>query len=146
MFPPSDPIGTAIGNSSALPLHLQSYSLSFRESEADSRTKAVFRITDSSTITALRACCGIDLRIERHGDLTTSPPGLSLEKIQPPLYRFQLQPSLSPKSTEGMEFDLPEKLDLGVSETGIIGRKVTAVARGVAGELIQMGNGIVGYD
>lgn len=45
-----------------------------------------------------------------------------------------------------MEFSLPQKLDLGVSEQGIVGRKVTVVARGEGGEVLQMGNGIVGYD
>jgi hypothetical protein len=45
-----------------------------------------------------------------------------------------------------MEFSLPQKLDLGVSELGIVGRKVTVVARGEGGEVLQTGNGIVGYD
>lgn len=83
----------------------------------------------------------------RHGDLTISHPGLSLGQIAP-LHAFQLRPSsLSSEKTAGeMEFSLPQKLDLGVSEQGIVGRKVTVVARGEGGEVLQMGNGIVGYD
>lgn len=45
-----------------------------------------------------------------------------------------------------MELRVPQRLDLGVSEGGILGRQVTVVARGSAGEAVQMGNGIVGYD
>lgn len=87
----------------------------------------------------------------RHGDLTISAPGLALGQIAP-LYAFQLRPSSSSssssleKKTEEMEFSLPQRLDLGVSEQGIVGRKVTVVARGEGGEVLQMGNGIVGYD
>lgn len=85
----------------------------------------------------------------RHGDLTISHPGLSLGQIAP-LHAFQLRPSSSPlssgKKAGEMEFSLPQKLDLGVSEQGIVGRKVTVVARGEGGEVLQMGNGIVGYD
>ncbi|KAL5334899.1 hypothetical protein BJX70DRAFT_402099 [Aspergillus crustosus] len=132
MHPSSEPTGASS----------QSYSLFFQESE--SQTKAVFRIKDSVTINAFRACQGIDLRIERHGDLSTGDSD-SLEKIDP-LYRIQLHPSLSTKKTEELEFKLPERLDLNVSELGIVGRQVTVVARGLAGEVIQMGNGIVGFD
>ncbi|KAL4871226.1 hypothetical protein BDV12DRAFT_194589 [Aspergillus spectabilis] len=131
MFPSAEPTGTSSH---------QSYSLFFLES--DCQTKAVFRIKDTNTIDAFRACNGIDLRIERHGDLSI---GGSLKAIDP-LYRFQLRPSLSTKTSEEMEFSLPERLDLNVSEQGIVGRQVTVVARGTAGEVIQMGNGIVGYD
>lgn len=39
-----------------------------------------------------------------------------------------------------MECELPERLDLGISDTGIVGRQVTVVADG------RMGTGVVGYD
>jgi hypothetical protein len=42
-----------------------------------------------------------------------------------------------------MEFELPERLDLGVSDKGIVGRQVTVM---VEGESVGVGMGIVGYD
>jgi hypothetical protein len=45
-----------------------------------------------------------------------------------------------------MVFELPERLDLGVSERGIVGRQVTVVAEGGRSEVLGMGMGIVGYD
>jgi hypothetical protein len=39
-----------------------------------------------------------------------------------------------------MEVVLPERLDLGISETGIVGRQVTVTVEGM------MGRGIVGFD
>jgi hypothetical protein len=70
-----------------------------------------------------------------------------------PLHQFQLQPHFSTSqsksaalSSSELEFSLPERLDLGVSERGIVGRQVTVFATGQAGEVIPMGNGIVGYD
>ncbi|KAL4880138.1 hypothetical protein BJY04DRAFT_81007 [Aspergillus karnatakaensis] len=127
--PPAEPTGTS---------H-QSYSLFFQESE--SKTKAVFRIKDINTVDAFRAFQGIDLRIEQHGDLSIG----GSSKLKDPLFKFQLQPTF-PKGSEEVEFSLPEKLDLGVSEQGIVGRQVTVVGRGATGEVVQMGNGIVGYD
>ncbi|KAL2863738.1 uncharacterized protein BJX67DRAFT_362966 [Aspergillus lucknowensis] len=120
------------------------YSLFFRESTSQSQTKAVFQVKDAETIEAFRTSHGIDLRIERHGDLTQN---FGFGKSQP-LYQFQLQLSLSSlsKTSSELEFDLPERLDLDVSERGIVGRQVTVVATGPAGEVIQIGNGIVGYD
>ncbi|KAI9368103.1 hypothetical protein BJX61DRAFT_546861 [Aspergillus egyptiacus] len=149
MFSSPDPAGTSSGSPTPLP-PVQSYTLFFRE--ANSQTKAVFRINDTRTINAFCTCRGIDLRIERHGDLTVSSSSSGLftsGKMQQPLYRFELLPPLSSSSGGSfgeMEFDLPERLDLGVSECGIVGRKVTVAAMGAAGEVIQMGNGIVGYD
>ncbi|KAL3472020.1 hypothetical protein BJX99DRAFT_262739 [Aspergillus californicus] len=144
------------------------------QSSNQSQTKAIFRMQDTSTINTFRKCRGIDLRIEyvyfsaypfpilsvleedtvgneiteyrRHGDLTISPNTThALGKIQP-LHTFQLRPSLSSASSSEMEFDLPERLDLGVSERGIVGRQVTVVARGITGEVLQAGRGIVGFD
>lgn len=43
-----------------------------------------------------------------------------------------------------MEFELPERLDLGVSETGIVGRQVTVLVEGQSS--VGVGMGIVGYD
>jgi len=51
--------------------------------------------------------------------------------------------SLKPghRQTE-MEFELPERLDLGVSEKGVVGRQVTMKDTGGA----VLGVGIVGYN
>ncbi|KAL6238999.1 hypothetical protein BDW75DRAFT_236945 [Aspergillus navahoensis] len=129
----------------------ESYSLIFQQptSENPEHTKAVFQIKDSSTINAFRSCQAIDLRIERHGDLTLS------SSIHMPLHQFQLRPSVSfpaeqelgaSRNENEFEFNLPERLDLNVSERGIIGRQVTVVARGGNGEVLRMGRGIVGFD
>ncbi|KAL4934944.1 hypothetical protein BDV06DRAFT_234881 [Aspergillus oleicola] len=120
----------------------ESYSLSFQEAEQDSAggTKAVFRAKDASSEGLFGNWRGIELRIERHGDLTLSTGGVQ------PLHQFQLYPSISTNSNDKMEFSLPERLDLNVSEKGIVGRQVTVVARGETGEVLQMGNGIVGFD
>ncbi|KAF7585272.1 hypothetical protein BBP40_011492 [Aspergillus hancockii] len=108
------------------------YSLFFQE--ADESTKAVFRIEDARTCDVFRGCSGIDLRIERHGDLTST-------LIDDPLYRFRLRPCA--KGQAEMEFELPERLDLGVSETGIVGRQVTVLVEGMEAGI---GMGIVGYN
>ncbi|KAL4895739.1 hypothetical protein BDV59DRAFT_199724 [Aspergillus ambiguus] len=112
-----------------------SYSLSFREMDSGI-TRAVFRLPDSSTYSHFQSGSGIDLRIEKHGDLTMEMPSI-------PLHRFRLGPSRSSDSS-CMEFDLPERLDLGVSETGIVGRQVTVTVEG--SPLGTTGRGIVGFD
>ncbi|KAF9884705.1 hypothetical protein FE257_001334 [Aspergillus nanangensis] len=120
---------------SAAPI-TSSYSLSFRETDS-SQTKAVFRIDDSLILDHFQTCTGIDLRIERHGDLTS-------KTSHPPLHRFKLR--RSPEMTDcdsAMEFDLPERLDLGISDTGIVGRQVTVTMEGSS---LVMGRGIVGFD
>lgn len=64
-----------------------------------------------------------------------------------PLHQFQLDMSrkkcLKPgyHQTE-MEFELPDRLDLGVSEKGVVGRQVTL--RETKGAVL--GVGIVGYN
>ncbi|KAL4994306.1 hypothetical protein BDV10DRAFT_189178 [Aspergillus recurvatus] len=125
----------------------ESYCLFFQQpiSDEPEHTKAVLQIKDPSTINAFRSCQAIDLRIERHGDLTLS------SSTHSPLHQFQLRPSLSsaagkePGKNE-IEFSLPERLDLDVSEQGIVGRQVTVVARGGDGEVLRMGRGIIGFD
>ncbi|KAF5862279.1 hypothetical protein ETB97_011892 [Aspergillus alliaceus] len=114
---------------------LRPYSLLFREMDAG--TKAVFRIEDADTFDVFRGCRGIDLRIERHGDLTSA-------LRSPPLHQFRLRPC--GKSRGEMEFELPERLDLGVSETGIVGRQVTVLVEGSSSVGNGIGTGIVGYD
>ncbi|KAB8204355.1 hypothetical protein BDV34DRAFT_119626 [Aspergillus parasiticus] len=110
------------------------YSLFFREMP-DAGTKAVFRIEDASTFDVFRGCRGIDLRIERYGDLSSA-------RMSEPLHQFRLQPY--GKGNDEMEFELPERLDLGVSETGIVGRQVTVLVEGQSS--VGVGMGIVGYD
>ncbi|PTU23009.1 hypothetical protein P175DRAFT_0530099 [Aspergillus ochraceoroseus IBT 24754] len=122
------------------------YKLLFRDSHTTTATTAIFRLQDpTGTWEILRASSSrIDLRIEHHGDL--SSPLSALRKSQP-LYRFRLRPgvvSASAGSPE-MEFDLPERLDLGVSERGIVGRQVTVVVEGE--DCVRwIGRGIVGFD
>ncbi|KAL4970508.1 uncharacterized protein BDV14DRAFT_195195 [Aspergillus stella-maris] len=123
----------------------EAYSLSFQQAEQDSAgTKAVFRAKDANETGngLFEEWRGIEMRIERHGDLTLTNAGLQ------PLHQFQLRPSSSDsiKAKDELEFSLPERLDLNVSEKGIVGRQVTVVARGERGEVLQMGNGIVGFD
>ncbi|GFF23443.1 probable mannosyl-oligosaccharide alpha-1,2-mannosidase 1B [Aspergillus udagawae] len=119
---------------------MNTYSLFFHEGhgQARSHTRAIFRLEDPSTRDAFGKCESIDLRIERYGDLTSA-------LTAPPLHRFRLRPKSVQKGTE-MEFELPERLDLGVSERGIVGRQVTVVAEGGSSEVLGMGMGIVGYD
>ncbi|KAL4954268.1 hypothetical protein BDW69DRAFT_183712 [Aspergillus filifer] len=126
----------------------ETYSLSFQQAEQDSAagTKAVFRAKDKGANGAGNGFFdewrGIEIRIERHGDLTLTNTGIQ------PLHQFQLHhSSLHSKDIRNeLEFSLPESLDLNVSERGIVGRQVTVVARGARGEVLQMGNGIVGFD
>ncbi|KAJ5091380.1 hypothetical protein NUU61_006250 [Penicillium alfredii] len=121
-------------------LSMSSYSLFFRDTDTDRKTKAVFRMDDTDTYQTLRGCRQVDMRIEKYGDLTTSAPAT------PPLHQFQLDMSQDQSQSRGsqteMEFELPERLDLGVSEKGIVGRQVTVREAGGA----VLGVGVVGYN
>ena len=144
---------------------INSYSILFHNHKnPDAKaTKATFRVdnTDIDNLEMLRESSCIDLRIEyaslhlsspfnqainrpiwiiadrnrKYGDLTSSPTFTS-----PPLHAFRLRPRLSAASKTEMECELPERLDLGVSDRGIVGRQVTVVADG------RMGMGVVGFD
>lgn len=77
----------------------------------------------------------------RYGDLTTSALNT------PPLHQFKLDLSQHRSCKAGyrpteMEIELPERLDLGVSEKGVVGRQVTMREAGGA----ILGTGIVGYN
>ena len=79
----------------------------------------------------------------KYGDLTSSPTYTA-----PPLHAFRLHPRPSTQASKpGLgpgpewECELPERLDLGISEKGIVGRQVTVVAGGG-----DMGLGVVGFD
>ncbi|PLB48307.1 hypothetical protein P170DRAFT_465707 [Aspergillus steynii IBT 23096] len=113
---------------------LAPYSLFFKDIE--SGTSAVFRIKDSSMLDLFRGSKGVDLRIEKHGDLT------SQSSTMPPLHQFFVSPDLEVDQT-GTDFEvqLPERLDLDVSDVGIVGRKVSVSVGGQG-----MGMGIVGFD
>ncbi|KAJ5551741.1 hypothetical protein N7535_000316 [Penicillium sp. DV-2018c] len=120
---------------------MSSYTLFFRDADATARkTRAIFRTEDPETYNTLRSHGNVDMRIEKSGDLSASPQPSS------PLYQFSLdlkqhKYSRSAHPTE-MEFELPERLDLGVSEKGVIGRQVTVREQG--GSIL--GIGIVGYN
>ncbi|KAJ9195983.1 hypothetical protein DTO164E3_6521 [Paecilomyces variotii] len=127
MFPPK-----ITGGSSASPT-LNPYTLFFHNTQTANdviRTRAVFRFDDPSTLKALQNCKNVDLRIERYGDLTST---MSTR----PLHSFTLDTS----GSREMQFDLPEKLDLDISDSGILGRQVTLLSQNS-----MLGTGIVGYN
>lgn len=66
-----------------------------------------------------------------------------LEKSQP-LHSFQLSPQ---HSTGRIKFDLPYRLEFGVSESGIVGRQATLLlsSREVS-ETSILGTGIIGWN
>lgn len=77
----------------------------------------------------------------KHGDLSTTTADA------PPLHQFRLDLTQNQSLKAGhrqseMEFELPERLELGVSEKGVMGRQVTM--REAGGAII--GTGIVGYN
>lgn len=82
------------------------------------------------------------VRIEKYGDLTA-------ENTSPPLHYFRLPMKMQEGDGE-FEVALPERLELGVSERGIVGRCVR-VGVGMDGigtgtGIVDMGRGVVGYD
>ncbi|KAJ6145329.1 hypothetical protein N7470_009224 [Penicillium chermesinum] len=118
------------------------YSLFFRDPESNSRkTKATFHIDDADTYNALRDIGNsICVSSEKYGDLSTNTA-----TSPPPLHKFRLDFARG-QSTAGpaprtVEFELPERLDLGASEKGVVGRQVTMEAGGSI-----LGVGIVGYN
>lgn len=112
------------------------YSLLFKDIGHESCTTAVFRIDDASTLRLFRESKDMDIRIEKHGDLT------STSNMTTPLHQFLVSPG-SKAGLQGtdLEVQLPERMDLDVSDVGIVGRKVTV---SVGGQ--RMGMGIVGFD
>ncbi|CAG8893685.1 unnamed protein product [Penicillium egyptiacum] len=137
----SSPESVSSFASSSSTASMSSYSLFFRDTDATTRkTRAIFRTEDAETYHALRGCRNVDMRIEKYGDLSTT------SQSTPPLYQFRLnmehdRNSKTVNPTE-IELELPERLDLGVSEKGVIGRQVTV--RGQGGSIL--GIGIVGYN
>ncbi|RAL16648.1 uncharacterized protein BO97DRAFT_72067 [Aspergillus homomorphus CBS 101889] len=121
-----------------------SYSLSFSHNTPEGPTKATFRITDPKTRDIFRAARGVDLRIEKYGDLTA-------HNGEPPLHWFRIPLSEAQsmartrQECEEIELRLPERLELGVSGTGIVGREVRISVEGVD-ERVEMGRGVVGFD
>ncbi|KAK1144637.1 hypothetical protein N8T08_004940 [Aspergillus melleus] len=113
------------------------YSLFFKDIGHESGTTAVFRIDDASTLRLFRESKDMDIRIEKHGDLTSTS-----NMTTPPLHQFLVSPG-SRTGLQGtdLEVQLPERVDLDVSDVGIVGRKVTV---SVGGQ--RMGMGIVGFD
>jgi hypothetical protein len=81
------------------------------------------------------------IHVRKYGDLSTETPTTT------PLYSFRLDLTRNPPKKPGhyqteMEFELPERLDLGISAKGVVGRQVT-VSDADGGVL---GVGIVGYN
>ena len=77
----------------------------------------------------------------KHGDLSTT------NHTSPPLHRFRLDVAQDVAHQGGnsqsqLEFQLPQRLDLGVSEKGVLGRQVTVTEEGGA----ILGVGVVGYN
>ncbi|RDH16903.1 hypothetical protein M747DRAFT_108761 [Aspergillus niger ATCC 13496] len=105
-------------------------------------TKALFRISDPLTRRSFQESAAVHVRIEKYGDLTA-------ENTSPPLHYFRLPMKMQEGDGE-FEVALPERLELGVSERGIVGRCVR-VGVGMDGigtgtGIVDMGRGVVGYD
>ncbi|CEO59237.1 hypothetical protein PMG11_03919 [Penicillium brasilianum] len=155
LFPPDNGLGSiasekslssspdSIVSSASSTSSLSSYSLFFQDGEKDGskNTKAVFQFSDAETYEALRECRQVDMRVEQYGDLSTSTPRAA------PLHSFRLDlahsSTLKPghRQTE-LEIELSERLDLGVSAKGVVGRQIT-VSDGCG---VVLGVGIVGYN
>ncbi|KAJ6137399.1 hypothetical protein N7471_003885 [Penicillium samsonianum] len=137
----SSPESVSSFTSSSSTASMSSYSLFFRDTdETTPKTRAIFRTEDAETYHALRACRDVDMRIEKFGDLSTTSQSTS------PLHQFHLNmqqdKNLKTANPTEIEFELPERLDLGVSEKGVIGRQVTVREQG--GSIL--GIGVVGYN
>ena len=82
----------------------------------------------------------LTVHVRKYGDLSTT------SQFTSPLYQFRLnmENDKNPTSANPMEIELelPERLDLGVSEKGVIGRQVTVREQG--GSIL--GIGVVGYN
>ncbi|KAH8707063.1 hypothetical protein GQ44DRAFT_691683 [Phaeosphaeriaceae sp. PMI808] len=74
--------------------------------------------------------------IHRDGDLSTSS---SQQPQLNPLYSFNLGPNCD------RVMQLPQRLDLGVSDVGIIGRRVSVMTSSTAGPL-TVAQGIIGWN
>ncbi|KAK5796101.1 hypothetical protein VI817_005386 [Penicillium citrinum] len=136
----SSPDSVVSQSTSSSTSSLSSYSLFFRDTN-DQKTKGTFQIDDPETYRTLRSYEDVDIRIEKYGDLSTSSP------VTAPLHQFRVNlsqhKSLKPESHQTeIQFELPEQLDLGVSEKGIVGRQVTL--REAEGTVL--GVGIVGFN
>ncbi|KAJ5294866.1 hypothetical protein N7508_009687 [Penicillium antarcticum] len=136
----SSPESISSFSSTSSTASMSSYSLFFRDTDPYQKTKAIFRMDDADTYQAIRGCGRVDVRIEKYGDISNTSINNS------PLHQFRLEMtqdgnSRSASQTE-MEFDLPQRLDLGVSEKGVIGRQITVREEG--GSIL--GIGIVGYN
>ncbi|KAH7402818.1 hypothetical protein BKA66DRAFT_518448 [Pyrenochaeta sp. MPI-SDFR-AT-0127] len=73
--------------------------------------------------------------IHRDGDLSTTSPTIATN----PLYSFPLDSALD----IGMQ--LPQKLDLGVGDAGIIGRRISVMTKSTEGPL-TVAEGIIGWN
>ncbi|EAT91628.1 hypothetical protein HBI56_012930 [Parastagonospora nodorum] len=71
--------------------------------------------------------------IHRDGDLSSSP------QQSVPLYSFSLDSSMAPV------MQLPQRLDLGVGDVGIIGRRVSVMTSSTKGPL-TVAEGIIGWN
>jgi len=79
------------------------------------------------------------IQYRKYGDISNS------SQSSAPLHEFKLNmkhDKVSSKNATEMEFELPEKLELGVSEKGVIGRQVTVCEEG--GTIL--GIGVVGFN
>ncbi|KAJ5624943.1 hypothetical protein N7510_001252 [Penicillium lagena] len=158
LFPQENDLNSSISSEASLPSspnsvvssastssstsYISSYSLFFRDTDrVRQTTKAIFQTNDANTYNALRGCKYLDMRIEKYGDLSMAT------SASPPLHHFRLdvaqdEAHQSPNSQAQLEFKLPQWLDLGVSEKGVVGRQVTVREEGGA----VLGVGVVGYN
>ncbi|RAK87496.1 hypothetical protein BO79DRAFT_269368 [Aspergillus costaricaensis CBS 115574] len=125
--PPSSSSSSS-SNDSTSPTTNPSYYLFFKNTthpasdtqtgkESRITTKALFRIPDPLTRRSFQESAAVYMRIEKYGDLT-------VENTSPPLHYFRLPMMKMQGGGGGEEFEvtLPERLELGVSGRGIVGR------------------------
>ncbi|KAH8698939.1 hypothetical protein BGW36DRAFT_426621 [Talaromyces proteolyticus] len=105
-------------------------------SDGSNHTQATFDASDEATLKTLQNHPFLSLQIEKSGDLSTPLPS-------EPLHSFKLNAA----QQTSMEFELPSKLDLGVSNLGIVGRLVTVLSAGSSNGMGHvLGRGVVGWN
>ncbi|KAK9365611.1 hypothetical protein V1509DRAFT_370576 [Lipomyces kononenkoae] len=120
--------------------NMNEFKILFNNRDNPHRTNAIFLVSDKSTRRALQINPFFNLRIEKSGDLSAATEASSAE----PLYSFKLNAT----QIDNQEFELPLKLDLGISATGIVGRLVRVVTSGKKQEREDhvLGMGVIGWN
>ncbi|KAK9233811.1 hypothetical protein V1525DRAFT_422819 [Lipomyces kononenkoae] len=135
------PLKETSSSSSSSVQDMNDFKILFNNRDNPHRTYAMFLVSDKSTRRALQIHPFFNLRIGKSGDLLAATDAASSSE---PLYSFQL----SATQMDNLEFELPLKLHLGVSTTGIVGRVVTVFTTGKKKEREEhvLGMGIIGWN